>query len=496
MRLPSLPCRHLMPFLVRNLRAGTPPIPPLAPASGERGRGEGDSHGAELQNLTRHDGPPHPGPLPPSTEGEGVRRESWGLETALFTVVGFLLVATTIGCQQTEQRATTADIPAVPVSKPVAREITDFVDFTGRTDAVESVNIVPRVTGYLDKIAFKEGSEVKAGDLLFKIDPRPYKSQLDQVVGQVALYKAQLALAKTTLARDVEVAKTPGAMSAQQLDQDRAAVVEAEARVKANEASTEVYKLNLDFTQVKSPISGQISRYFLSIGNLVQQDNTLLTTVVSLDPMYAYFDMDEQTLLRIRRAINEGKIKMGLDGALPVSLGLQGEEGYPHKGTINFVNNQVNSSTGSISSARRFPQREAPNGEQRWLSPGMFVRIRLPLGEPHPALLVIDRAISSDQGIKYVYVVDAQNKVQYRRVTTGSLQEDGFARDFGWAEGRRLGGGGRITARSSGHRNQAGRGSHAFPGTTGRGRFRADKNRKDKWRQESARPRRQESARA
>ena len=342
-----------------------------------------------------------------------------------FLGVGFLLVATAIGCQPAEQRSTTTDMPAVPVSKPIARQITDFVDFTGRTDAVESVNIVPRVTGYLDKIAFKEGSEVKAGDLLFKIDPRPYKSQLDQVVGQVALYKAQLELAKTTLARDVEVAKTPGAMSAQQLDQDRAAVIEAEARVKANEASTEVYKLNLDFTQVKSPISGQISRYFLTTGNLVNQDQTLLTTVVSLEPMYAYFDMDEQTLLRFRRAINEGKIKMGLDGALPVSIGLQGEEGFPHKGTINFVNNQVNSSTGSISVRGVFPNTKPPNGA-RLLSPGMFVRVRLPLGEPHPALLVIDRAISSDQGIKYVYVLDAQNKVQYRRVITGSLQEDGL----------------------------------------------------------------------
>lgn len=336
-----------------------------------------------------------------------------------------LLVVTCVGCPEQVAKTQQPEAPAIPVSQPVIREVTDFVDFTGRTDAVESVNIIPRVTGYLTKIAFKEGSEVKAGDLLFEIDPRPYKSQLDQVLGQVALYRAQLELAKTTLARDKEVAKTPGAMSPQQLDQDQAAVVEAEARVKANQANTEVYNLNLSFTKVTSPIDGMISRYFLTTGNLVNQDQTLLTTIVTLDPMYVYFDMDEQTLLRFRTGINDGKIKFGLEGGLPVYMGLQGEEGYPHKGTINFVNNQVNSSTGSITVRGVFPNPKPARGT-RLLSPGMFVRVRLPLGEPHRALLVIDRAISSDQGLKYVYVVDAQNKVQYRRVTTGSLQEDGL----------------------------------------------------------------------
>ena len=175
--------------------------------------------------------------------------------------------------------------------------MTDYVDFTGRTNAVNSVDIRARVSGYLVQMPFKEGAEVKKGDLLFEVDPRPYQAQYDQAVGQVNLYKAQLELAKANYARDQEVAKTPGAVSVQQLDQDKAAVDEADAAVKAFQASLEVYKLNLSFTKVTSPIDGQVSRYFLTLGNLVVQDQTLLTTVVSLDPMYVYFDVDEGTVL-------------------------------------------------------------------------------------------------------------------------------------------------------------------------------------------------------
>jgi multidrug efflux system membrane fusion protein len=215
-------------------------------------------------------------------------------------------------------------------------------------------------------------------------------------------------------------------VSQEQLDQDRASMEEADARVKAFEKNMEVYKLNHEFTEVTSPIDGQISRYYLTLGNLVNQDQTLLTTVVSLDPMYAYFDVDEATLLRIRKAINEGKIKRRQDGAnIPVLMGLQGEEGFPHQGSVNFVDNQVDPTTGSITVRGVFPNPEPPGGI-RLLSPGMFVRIRLPIGPPHPALLVVDRAVASDQGLKYVYVLDAGNKVQYRRVTTGPLQDDGL----------------------------------------------------------------------
>jgi multidrug efflux system membrane fusion protein len=300
------------------------------------------------------------------------------------------------------------------------------VDFTGRTEAVHSVDIRPRVTGYLVEMPFKEGAEVKAGDLLFVVDPRPYQAQLDQAQGQVDLYKASLKLARTTLARDRAInALSPGSISQQQFDQEQAQVDEADARVKANEKAMELYQLSKQFTRVTAPIDGQISRYYLTLGNLVNADSTLLTTVVSVDPMYAYFEMDEPTLLRIRRAVNEGKVKMPADGKMPVFMGLQGEEGFPHQGTVNFVNNQVNPTTGSILVRGVFPNPQPPGGH-RLLSPGMFVRIRLPIGQPHTALLVIDRAVGSDQGLKYVYVLDAENKVQYRRVTTGALQEDGL----------------------------------------------------------------------
>lgn len=330
------------------------------------------------------------------------------------------------GCKGKKPQQNAPAIPAVPVSEVVEREITDFVYFTGRLEAIQLVDIRPRVTGYVVKIPFREGAEVKKDDLLFEIDPRPYQAQLDQAEGQVKLYEAQLKLAKVTLERDRNIAKTPGAISQQQIDQDEASVEEAEARLKAFNASLEVYRLNVEFTQVKSPIDGQVSRYYLTVGNLVNQDQTLLTTVVSNDPIYAYFDVDEPTVIRVRRAINEGKIKRYLEGTIPVNIGLQGEEGFPYQGTLNFVNNQVNPATGSILVRGIFPNPTPPAGQSRIFSPGMFVRVQLPIGQPHSSILVIDQAIGSDQGLKYVYVVGKDNKVEYRRITTGALQDDGL----------------------------------------------------------------------
>jgi multidrug efflux system membrane fusion protein len=371
-------------------------------------------------------------------------------------------LAALAGCHGQATQVAPPQPPAVPVSQPVQQEVTDYVDFTGRTDAVQAVDVRARVTGYLVSMPFKEGSEVRGdsrphavasvaglleaplgtgsllaasslfpgrwheGDLLFKIDPRPYQAQLDQAKSQLNLYKAQLNLAKTTYTRFSELYKaTPGAVSKQELDQYKAQVEEADAQVKAYQNSLEVYQLNLDFTRVTSPIDGRVSRYYLTLGNLVNQDQTLLTTVVSQDPMYAYFDADEPTLLRVRRAVSEGRIKPGEQGENPVFMGLQDEDGFPHRGNVDFVNNQVNPTTGSITARGVFPNPKLSGGV-RLLSPGMFVRIRLPIGPKHPALLVIDRAIGSDQGLKYVYVVDAQNKAQYRRVKTGPLQDNGL----------------------------------------------------------------------
>ncbi len=393
--------------------------------------------------------------------------------TLLRMAGGCLLLAAVAGCQQeASPTASSKETPAVPVSLPVEREVTDFVDFTGRTAAFQTVDVRPRVTGYLVKICFVDGAEVKVGEVLFEIDPRPYQAQLDQAVSQVKLNEASLRIARANYDRDRASARvTPDSVSRQQLDEDRATVEEAQARVNATESSTKIYKLNLDFTQVRSPIDGQASRTYLTLGNLVNQDQTLLTTIVASDPMFVYFDMDEPTLLRVRKAINAGKIPRYQDGAMTVLMGLQGEQGYPHRGTVNFINNQVNPTTGSISVRGRFPnpkpRGDAPRsmflreqasavfglltpalgmdlvpqavgacgvaalggsivGGERILSPGMFVRVRLPISQPHQALLVIDRAISSDQGLKFVYVLGADNKLESCRVTTGSLQEDGL----------------------------------------------------------------------
>jgi RND family efflux transporter MFP subunit len=272
---------------------------------------------------------------------------------------------------------------------------------------------------------FREGADVKAGDVLFEIDSRPYQAQYDQASGQVLLSEARVKEAHADNLRAKELSKTPGAISAQDIDRYQAAEEEAIAAVQAAKASLEVFKLNLGFCRVQSPIDGQVSRYYLTLGNLVNQDQTQLTTVVSVDPMYVYFDVDETTLLRVRKAINEGSVTRYQQGEIPVFISLEGEDNFPHQGIINFVNNRVNSGTGSIT-VRGVIDNPKPDNGIRLLTPGMFVRVRLPIGKPHQALLVIDRAIGSDQGLKYLYVVDADNHVQQRRIETGPLQEDGL----------------------------------------------------------------------
>jgi multidrug efflux system membrane fusion protein len=316
--------------------------------------------------------------------------------------------------------------PVARVVRPVQREVTDHEDFTGRTEAAARVEIRARATGYLTKVVFKDGAEVKQGELLFEIDPRPYQAALEQALSEVAVHEASLKLASAVYERDLVISqKAPGAVSRQQLDQEKAAIDEATARVKAARAGVEMHKLSLDFTRVTSPIAGRIGRRLLDPGNLVKADDTILTTVVSLDPVYVYFDIDETTLLRIRRALNEGKIKRAEDGLAPVYMALGDENGYAHKGTVDFVNSQVNPMTGTITARAVFANPKPRDGE-RLVLPGMFVRVRLPIGQPPRALLVPESAVGSDQGQKYVYVIDAENKVAYRRVTLEALQPDGL----------------------------------------------------------------------
>ncbi len=332
------------------------------------------------------------------------------------------------GCGQPPAQDASSEPPVIPVSQPVQRNVTDFVDYTGRLAAINSVDIRPRVTGYLTKMPFKEGAEVKKDDLLFEIDPRPYQALVDQAEAQVNQNKARLRLAKANN------------------------ITRQDRRQPANRApsryrnSTPTRRRNWRPTPRSSPrrpawkltsstsvsarssrlSTGSVSRYYYTLGNLVNQDQTPLTSVVSQDPIYAYFDMDERTVLMIRKRINEGKIKAPKNTTeIPVFLALEGESDFRHQGTLNFINNQVNPNTGTITVRGRFDNPKPPEG-RRLLMAGMYVRIHLPIGQPHAALLVADRAIGSDQGLKFVYVVDAEHKVQYKRVTPGSLQEDGL----------------------------------------------------------------------
>lgn len=371
-----------------------------------------------------------------------------------FLASGVLL----FGCGQRTPHRPAVDRLVVPVSRPVQRLVTDYADYTGRTAAIHSVDVRPRVTGYLIKMPFQEGADVKEGDLLFEIDPRPYQAQVDVAKGSLERLEGEKKLLQLQVTRYTNMVEK-GAASQQDLDTFITKLAENAGGLISAKSQLAYAMLNLQFCTIRAPINGQISRYFLTSGNLVNQDETQLTTIVSLDPIYAYFDMDDRTLLRIRRKINEGKIKpfppadpmhvlgggiAGLNGTLhgagplltaaglfpgttpsPIYMGLDGEVGYPHQGFVDFVNNQITASTGTIS-VRGVFQNPKPKDGVRLIPPGLFVRIHVPLGEPEPALLVIDRAVGSDQGLKFVYVVDEQHRVQYRRVQTGPLQPDGL----------------------------------------------------------------------
>ncbi len=339
-----------------------------------------------------------------------------------------LLLSALAGCHQQPAQTGPPQDPVVPVARPEKREVTDSVDYTGRVAAINAVDVRPQVSGYITQAPFREGAEVKKGDLLFEIDPRPYQAAVDAAKAQLALYQANYQLAQAELARSRRIAqREPGAISREDLERYQAQEAQGQGNVGVARANLHTAELNLSWTKVTSPVDGQVSRYYYTVGNLATKDQTLLTTVMSVDPMYAYWDMDERTVLRVRTLINEGKIKpkLGTGAEIPVWLALEGETGYPHHGSLNFVNNQVNPYTGTIAVRGEF-QNPKPSNGRRLMMPGMFARIRLPIGDPHPALLVADRAVGSDQGLKFVYVIGPDHKVQYRRVTTGALQEDGL----------------------------------------------------------------------
>jgi RND family efflux transporter MFP subunit len=331
---------------------------------------------------------------------------------------GFCLLLA--GCAHTPAEAPAAAPIPITVSYPVDREVTDYADFTARTAAVDSVEVRARVWGYLDKVNFKEGALVKKGDVLFEIDPRTYQAAVDQAQALVAQAEAQLRFKEAQFKRNEQlVAKA--AISLEVFEQVLSERDVAAAAIGTYKADLAQRQLDLGFTKVLAPVSGRISRELVTEGNLVQSGQngggTLLTTIVSVDPIYAYFDVDERTVLRARQLIREGKARSARDSEVPVSLGLATDEGFPYLGTINFVDNQVNPKTGTLRVRGVFPNREQA------LDPGFFGRVRVPIGQPHGALLVTDRAIDNDQGQKIVYVVNEKDEVAPRPIRLGALHD-------------------------------------------------------------------------
>jgi RND family efflux transporter MFP subunit len=333
-------------------------------------------------------------------------------------VLGFCLGLA--GCARAPSEAPPAAPTPVTVSYPVEREVTDYADFTARTAAVDSVELRARVSGYLEKVPFKEGALVQKDDLLFQIDPRTYQAVLDNTKGNLEALEARVVRLNRDLARAQRLVDT-SAIAQQEVDRVVGDRGEAVASRASAQAAVERAQLDLGFTKVTAPVSGRVSRYYVTVGNLVQAGDltggTLLTTIVSVDPMYAYFDVDERTVLRVKQLIREGQAQSHEAVEIPVWLGLANEDGHPHRGTINFIDNQVNAKTGTLRVRGVFPNKDEA------LSPGFFARVRVPIGKPHKALLICERALDTDQGQKIVYVVDKDNKVGTRPVRLGALHD-------------------------------------------------------------------------
>jgi len=301
--------------------------------------------------------------------------------------------------------------PDVSVATVLSKQVHQWDSFNGRVSAVESVELRPRVSGYVQRVAFKEGQEVKKGDLLFVIDPRPYRATLDQAQAQLqrAHSEARLARAQDERAQTLIEAQ---AISREEFETRKAASAQGNAGVRAAEAAVAAAQLDLQFTQVRAPIDGRIGRAMITEGNLAQADATLLTTLVSQDPMYVYFESDEQTYLRYADLARKGERTRSSN---PVRIGLADEQGFPHQGTVDFVDNQVDPATGTIRARAVLPNPD------RVFTPGLFARVQVEGSGEFKAMLVDDKAVLTDQDRKYVYVLGADNKAVRKDVRLGRM---------------------------------------------------------------------------
>jgi RND family efflux transporter MFP subunit len=320
------------------------------------------------------------------------------------------------GCARNEaaESKAAAPLPQVTVAQAISRKVTEFDEFTGRFEAVERVEVRPRVSGYISSVNFTDGSEVKKGDVLFVIDPRPYVAERDRARAQLAQARSQLVLAKSERERANKLLGQH-AISQEELDTRTAGNEEAQANVEAAQAALDAAALNVEFTRVTAPISGRISRAMVTSGNFVADGQTLLTTLVSLDPIYVSFDGDEQAYLKLIKRAREAAAGATAGTRSLVRVGLADEDGYPHQGTMVFVDNALDPATGTIRN------RALLDNHERLFTPGLFARIRLLGGAQHDAVLVNDSAIGTDQTVRYVLVVGAGNKVEYRPVQLGPV---------------------------------------------------------------------------
>ena len=307
--------------------------------------------------------------------------------------------------------------PGVTVAPVLERDINDWEEFTGRLQAVDAVEVRPRVSGYIEKVTFTEGTEVRKGDVLFVIDPRPYQAALAGAEADLARARTRAGLAKSELARAARLVAVR-AISREDFETRTSTNAEGESEIRSAEAAVTTARLNLEWTKVRSPIAGRVSRADVTEGNLVQAgppDATLLTRVVSLDPIYAYFDGDEQTYLAFRELARSGDGGGSQHARIPVFLGLANEQGFPHEGYVDFVDNQLDPSTGTIRTRAVFSNKD------RLFTPGLFARIKLVGNDHRLTPLIQDRAVGTDQDKKFVLVLKPDSTVDYRPVQVGRL---------------------------------------------------------------------------
>ena len=328
----------------------------------------------------------------------------------------FLLIAV-YGC---ERRSEFVPPPPaeVTVQQPQSRDIVDHVNFTGNTRATATVELRARINGYLQQIAFEDGASVKQGDLLFVIEPAPFQAALEARIADLERAKAILQLAQVELRRN-ETLEQRKIASQQDVDQRRADLSTARANVAVAQAAVTNAQLDLDYTEIRAPVSGRIGRHLVDVGNLIQSQQTLLATIESIDPIHAYFYVSESDLLRFRQMIRDHELPDPEEKPPLMRLGLSNENGFPHEGYVDFRDLGVNPDTGTILVRALFPN------PRQILLPGLFVRLRAPVGEPKPRLMIDERAVAADQRGQYVLVVNDENKVEYRSVELG-LAEKGM----------------------------------------------------------------------